>query len=288
VEGRALKAYLLTVAYHGAEFCGWQYQPNQRSVQETLENGLLKVLGKPVRALASSRTDAGVHAIGQAVVIRTDAWSATPERLPFAANIHLPETVVVRQAVEVPSTFHPLRHCTGKRYQYRIYNSRKGDPLGSNMHWWVRRQLALEKMQAAAGQLVGTHDFLSFQSAGSPRTSTIRTVRNLTIDGCSHLDGQLLSVSIEADGFLYNMVRNIVGTLVQVGVGRESPQWISRVLEAGDRQQAGATAPAHGLTLMEVMFLPDAKLPTGEPQPPVSRQTHFDSPHPSDPSPLCE
>lgn len=244
----------MTVAYNGAEYCGWQYQPNQRSVQQTLESALLKVLGEPVRALASSRTDAGVHAIGQAVVIRTAAWSAAPDRLPFATNIHLPESVVVRQAVEVPLTFHPLRQSINKRYRYQIYNSRKGDPISRHLHWWVRRRITLEKMQAAATRLIGTHDFLSFQSAGSPRSSTVRTVRTLTIDTAAHLDGQLLTITAEANGFLYNMVRNIVGTLVQVGVGRETPDWISNVLESRDRRMAGAAAPAHGLTLVDIQF----------------------------------
>lgn len=288
VKSGALKAYRLTVAYNGADFCGWQYQPNQRSVQQTLETALLKVLGKPVRALASSRTDAGVHAIGQSVVIRTDAWTAAADRLPFATNIHLPESVVVRQAVEVPLTFHPLRQSSGKRYQYRIYNSRKGDPLGANMHWWVRRRLSLEKMQAAAVRLIGTHDFLSFQSVGSPRTCTVRTIRDLTVQASSHLDGQLLTVTVEADGFLYNMVRNIVGTLVQVGVGRETPEWVSCVLDARDRQQAGATAPAHGLTLMEVMFHA-APVPARQSLPQsLGEASVAGGPSPTEPPLLCE
>lgn len=254
MEGNTLKAYLLTVAYNGAEYCGWQYQPNQRSVQQTLETALVKVLGKPVRALASSRTDAGVHAIGQAVVIRTDAWSASADRLPLATNIHLPESIVVRQAIGVPLSFHPLRHCISKRYQYRIYNSRKGDPLGGPMQWWVRRKLSIDKMQSAAARLVGTHDFLSFQSVGSPRTSTVRTIHLLTVDAAPHLDGQLLTVTVQANGFLYNMVRNIVGTLVQVGVGREGPEWVTSVLKARNRQLAGAAAPAQGLTLVDIQF----------------------------------
>jgi tRNA pseudouridine38-40 synthase len=219
-----------------------------------LERALTSVLEHPVRALGSSRTDAGVHAVAQAAVIRTDRWPAPADRLPFAVNTRLPSTVVVRCAREVPIEFHPLRDCIGKRYQYQIYNSRKADPIGGRIHWWVRRRISLERMQAATEMLTGTRDFASFESAGSPRSSTIRTIRQLSVVASEHLDGQMLTVSIEADGFLYNMVRNIVGTLVQVGVGREDPQWISQVLGARDRRLAGATAPAQGLTLMQVSF----------------------------------
>lgn len=253
-EGGALRAYLLTVAYDGSEFCGWQFQPGQRSVQETLEKALKRGLGQSIRALASSRTDAGVHAIGQSVLVRTDAWPAPADKLPFALNMYLPTSVVVRNAKEVPASFHVLRDCTGKRYHYTIYNARKGDPLGTRTHWWVRRKISIDAMRTAADSLVGTHDFLSFQSAGSPRSSTIRTVRCLTIDEKPHLDGQLLTVAIEADGFLYNMVRNVVGTLVQVGVGREGPEWVARVLASRNRQLAGAAAPPQGLTLVETYF----------------------------------
>ncbi len=290
MEGGALKAYLLTVAYNGADFCGWQYQPGLPSVQETLESALQKAVGGPVRALASSRTDAGVHAIGQAVVIRTEHWRAQPEKLPFALNIHLPSNVVVRQAIEVPVSFHPLRDCIRKRYQYQIYNSRKDDPIGNATHWWVRRRMTIESMRMAAQRLIGTHDFVSFQSAGSPRSSTIRSVYELTIDSRLHLDGQLLTISIEANGFLYNMVRNIVGTLVQVGVGRETPEWISSVLSSRDRQQAGAAAPAHGLMLVEVTFRDAAFLSAGVPlsSGPAAGQVANQVSNRTDPPLLCE
>lgn len=219
-----------------------------------MEKSLYSVLGVSVRALASSRTDTGVHALAQAVVIRTDAWSASADRLPFALNTRLPPTVVVRHAREVAIDFHPLRDSIGKRYRYQIYNSRKGDPLGIRTHWWVRRRICLERMKATANLLIGKHDFASFQSAGSPRTSTVRTVKTLTVDQEDHMDGRLITISIEADGFLYNMVRNIAGTLVHVGVGKDNPEWVTGVLASRDRQLAGATAPPQGLTLMEVYF----------------------------------
>ncbi|MBX3423546.1 MAG: tRNA pseudouridine(38-40) synthase TruA [Pirellulaceae bacterium] len=248
------RAFLLTVAYDGAPYCGWQYQPGLPSVQKTLETALEAVLGQPVRALASSRTDTGVHAVGQAVIVRTTGWRAAADRLPFALNIHLPGSIVVRAAREVSLKLHPLRGNSGKRYRYQVYNSRFGDPLGSKSHWWVRQRVSLEAMQEATKLLVGTHDFYSFQSSGSPRSSTVRTIQHLTIDGQAHLDGRLLTFHVQANGFLYNMVRNIVGTLIQVGVGHQSPQWVAEVLTAKNRQAAGAAAPPQGLTLMEVYF----------------------------------
>ena len=254
-QGRGLRALLMTVAYDGSNYCGWQRQPDHPTVQATLEQALFEVTGdKSIRALASSRTDTGVHAIGQSVLCKTKYWKAPADKLPFALNTKLPLDIVVREAVDVPLDFFPLRHSTGKRYRYQVYCSRKGDPINARTHWWVRRRMSLERMQTAACHLVGEHDFASFESTGSPRSSTIRTVRELTVTVSEHMDGKLFSFEIEANGFLYNMVRNIVGTLVQVGVGREEPEWIRTVLNAGDRCVAGATAPPQGLCLMKVFY----------------------------------
>ncbi len=251
------RSFLLTVAYDGSNYSGWQLQVDDLTVQQVLEGAVAKTLGVPaIRVHASSRTDAGVHAIGQAAMFRTTNWKAAADRLPFAINTKLPPDVVVRTAREVPLTFHPLRNSTGKRYRYQVFSSRINDPISARQHWWVRRRASLESMQAAADYLVGRHDFASFQSTGSPRSSTVRTVRSLTVSEVERMDGKLISIDIEADGFLYNMVRNIVGTLVQVGVGRERPEWVQGVLEARDRTVAGAAAPPQGLVLMEVMFDP--------------------------------
>lgn len=250
----ARKSFLLTIAYDGSNYCGWQYQPAQKSVQETLEKGLKRVFGQQVRALASSRTDAGVHALAQTAVIRTTAWNAPADRMPLAVNCYLPSSVVVRDVRQVPNTFHPLRDSIGKRYTYRIYNSRKDDPIGNRTHWWVKRRVNIAQMQEAAKLLVGTHDFMSLQTNGSPRSSTVRTIHSIDISSESHMDGQIITLSVQANGFLYNMMRNIAGTLVQVGVGRKGPEWIDEVLAAKDRQFAGQTAPPQGLFLMEVYF----------------------------------
>lgn len=254
-SAEASRAFLMTLAYDGTNYFGWQVQPDQPTVQQAVETALAQVLDvDSIRIHASSRTDTGVHAVGQAAVFRTAAWKAPADRLPFALNTRLPRDVVARSAVEVPLGFHPLRDSTGKRYRYRVFSSRVEDPILARTHWWIRRRASLEWMRQAAEQLVGRHDFYSFQSAGSPRSSTIRTVRSLTVTQERHLDGQLFTIEIEADGFLYNMVRNIIGTLVQVGVGRASPAWVGDVLAAKDRCVAGATAPPQGLVLVEVLF----------------------------------
>lgn len=258
----AARAFLLTLAYDGTNYFGWQLQPDQVSVQQVLETAVAKTLGvERIRVHASSRTDTGVHATGQAAVFRTNAWTAPADRLPFALNTKLPADVVVRRAREVSLGFHPLRDSTGKRYRYHVFSSRFNDPLAARGHWWVRRAAQLEPMQEAARQLVGRHDFVSFQSAGSPRSSTVRTVRSLAVTEVPRLDGRLFLIDIEADGFLYNMVRNIVGTLVQVGVGRARPEWVGEVLRAKNRCLAGAAAPPQGLVLMEVMFDEDCLVP---------------------------
>ena len=252
---RKLTNYLMTMAYDGSEYFGWQCQPDLPTVQEAVEKSLAKVLGLPsIKVFSSSRTDTGVHAIGQAVVFSTNKWPTLPDKLPFALNTELPRSIVARTCQEVPPGFHPLRNSTGKRYRYFVYGSRKADPIHARTHWWVRRRLNLQQMQEAAERLIGEHDFTSFQTTGSPRSSTVRHVRSLTITQTEHMDGSLFAFDIEANGFLYNMVRNIVGTLVQVGVGREKPAWISQVLEAKDRTVAGATAPPQGLFLVEVLF----------------------------------
>ncbi|MCA9129591.1 MAG: tRNA pseudouridine(38-40) synthase TruA [Planctomycetales bacterium] len=251
-EGRAFR---LTIAYDGTNYFGWQRQPDFPTVQSEIEQALAHVTNDPqVKAYASSRTDTGVHALGQSAVFRTDSWRASADSLPFALNTKLPPDIVVRAAVEVPWDFNPLKESTGKRYRYQVYCSRKADPIQARTHWWVRQRMSLVPMQAAAQLLTGEHDFISFQSAGSPRSSTVRHVRALSVNCSDHMDGRLYTFDIEANGFLYNMVRNIVGTLVQVGVGHAEPAWVSQVLLAGDRRVAGATAPPQGLFLVEVYY----------------------------------
>ncbi len=245
----------LIIAYDGTEFFGWQRQSSARTVQATLEDALASITGAPrVHLLASSRTDTGVHAIGQCATFRSHHWQAPAPNLALAVNTQLPPDVIVRSARDVPMSFNPIRHALGKRYRYSIYASRVSDPLGRRQAWWVKRWLDIDTMRQAAVDLLGTHDFASFQTNGSPRVSTIRTVRAIDIQCQPYLDGQWITIEVEADGFLYNMVRNIVGTLVFVGRGRRPKEWVAQALAARDRQQTGQTAPAQGLCLQEIFF----------------------------------
>ncbi len=249
------RVFKLIVAYDGTKYCGWQRQPVQPTVQKAVELALGKVLGQPrwpVRA--TSRTDTGVHALGQVVVFRSSLWRAPAERLAPAMNTVLPSDIVVRSACEVAADFNPHAQCSGKRYRYRVYASRIADPLDGRFHWWVKRKLNIEAMQAAANLLLGKHDFVAFETNGSPRQCTIRTVRAIEIQSRQYLDGQQIDFEIEADGFLYNMVRNIVGTLVVVGRERRPPSWVLEVLSSKDRREAGQTAQPQGLHLLEVYF----------------------------------
>lgn len=250
-----LRCFRLTLAYDGTNYFGWQRQPKHPSVQAAVEKAIRAMTGdKHTHAWASSRTDTGVHALGQSAVFTTAGWPAPADRIPLAINTKLPMDVVVRDAVEVPLRFNPLRSSTGKRYRYYVYSARKPDPIGARTQWWVPQQMQLSPMLAAADLFLGTHDFAAFQTSGSPRSTTVRQVRELTIEAVEHMDGTRFTIEVEASGFLYNMVRNIVGTLVQVGVGRKPPQWVTEVLVSRDRRQAGQTAPACGLFLLEVKY----------------------------------
>lgn len=249
------RVFKLIVAYDGTNYFGWQYQPDQPTVQQFIESALGTVLGHPRwPARASSRTDAGVHALGQVVVFKTNAWRAPADRLTPALNTHLPNDIVIRSAEEVSPNFHPLAFCVGKRYRYRVYSSRVADPLDGRFHWWVKHRLNVDAMREAAEMLIGKYDFAAFETSGSPRQNTVRTVRAIEIESHAYLDGQQISLEIEADGFLYNMVRNIVGTLVVVGRQRQSPSWVREVLVSKDRREAGQTAPPQGLQLLEIFF----------------------------------
>ena len=247
------RVFRLIVAYDGTNYFGWQRQPTKPTVQRAIELALGKVLGKPrwpVRA--SSRTDAGVHAVGQVVVFKSNLWRAPADRLVPALNTWLPDDIVVRSCEDAAANFHPLVHCIGKRYRYRMYASRIPDPLDGRFHWWIKTALNVEAMRTAASLLIGKHDFAAFETSGSPRESTIRTVHAIDIDSKAYLDGTQVSVEIAADGFLYNMVRNIVGTLVFVGRERQPVSWVNEVLQSLDRREAGQTAPAKGLHLLQV------------------------------------
>lgn len=247
------KTYRLVLAYDGTEFAGWQRQPGLRTVQQELEAALSRITGEAVRCIASGRTDAGVHALGQVVSFQS-ATRLAPAVLTKALNAELPEDMLVFEVALAPRGFHALRDALRKRYRYVIEDGRLRDLFDRRYLWHVFARLELEPMQEAARLLLGTHDFASFQTGGSPRLSTVRTIYDLIVERrASELTDRVV-IEVEADGFLYNMVRNIVGTLVEVGKGKQPPQWAAQVLAAQQRAAAGMTAPAQGLYLVGVEY----------------------------------
>lgn len=255
-----MRSFKLTVAYDGGDFLGWQWQPGRRTVQGELELALRAALGgEPVQAVACSRTDAGVHALGQIVSFDSQT-RLSAERLAMAINARLPDDLVVRHAEEMKPGFHALRDTVRKRYRYTISDGRLRSVLARRQAWHVRYDLDVARMHDAASRLLGTHDFDSFESTGSQRQSTRRTIHDIRVERREALEGSQVLLEVEANGFLYNMVRNITGTLVAVGRGREEPAWVSRVLAARDRRAAGVAAPPQGLCLLRVEIAPGFRL----------------------------
>lgn len=248
-----MPTYKLTLAYDGTEFSGWQAQPERRTVQGVLQSAWTTITGEQPRMTATSRTDAGVHAEGQVVGIST-ASELPPERLLGGINAKLPDDVVLRAIELVSDNFHATHDAIGKRYRYRLHNSRLRPLFDRHLVWHMPQPLDVKAMREAGQLLVGKHDFASFQSTGSPRDCTVRTITAVDVGQGGADDAERVWIDVSGDGFLYNMVRNIVGTLVDVGAGRRKPEWISEVIAACDRRAAGQTAPPQGLMLMEVHF----------------------------------
>lgn len=249
-------SYELVVAYDGSDFAGWQVQPNDRTVQQVLEESLEALAGRFIRVQGSGRTDSGVHARGQ--VVSFDGELPFPETTILRAlNARLPLDVRVLRVQHHQRGFHALRHVAGKRYRYTIQDGRIGDVFQRRYSWRTPVDLDDAAMSAAAQLLIGEQDFASFQATGADRKSTVRTVTEAVIQRRQGPPVGLLTFDIAANGFLYNMVRIIVGTLVEVGKGKHPPAWVSQALAARRRDAAGPTAPPEGLCLMEV-FLADA------------------------------
>jgi tRNA pseudouridine38-40 synthase len=243
----------LKLAYDGTAYGGWQRQLNCVSIQGLLETAFQRVTGERVSVTASGRTDAGVHALGQVASCNTNS-SLTPDALRRALNASLPSDICILTVQEAPANFHAIREAVQKRYRYQIRTGQNRDVFARHYAWQIWHELDLEKMREATQHLIGRHDFRSFQTSGSQRKTTVRTILDLTLQGERTDFGQRITLEVEADGFLYNMVRNIVGTLVEVGRGKQTPSWVSEVLAARDRRRAGPTAPARGLTLLHVTY----------------------------------
>jgi tRNA pseudouridine38-40 synthase len=239
----------LTLGYDGTDFSGWQTQPGFRTVQETLEAAIGSLTGERIRANASGRTDTGVHAVGQVVNFYSNTGHP-PEVLVRAINAHLPPDVVVREAADVPQAFDANRDARRKLYRYVIHDGTVPDLFLRRYCHHTRHRLDATAMRQAAAVLRGRHDFRSFETEWPNRMSSVRTITHLALNRL----GDWIWLDIEADGFLYNMVRAIAGTLINVGRGYWLPSQVADILQAGDRRQAGPTAPAQGLFLMRVTY----------------------------------
>lgn len=241
--------FRLTIEYDGTDFHGWQVQPATRTVQGVLEQSLEHLLGHPVRVAAAGRTDAGVHASGQVVCFRTER-SLTPQTVVRALNALTPPDLSVVGAELVPEDFDPRRSAQSRTYLYRIWNRHVASPFWRRFAWHVASPLIADLMAEAASSLVGEHDFSSFRAAGCDAAHAVRRVLRSRVER----EGDLISYEVEATAFLRHMVRNIVGTLVEIGAGRRPAGEIPALLAAKDRRLAAATAPAHGLCLVQVRY----------------------------------
>lgn len=240
----------LIVAYDGTEYSGWQIQPEAPTIEMCLDKAIHELTGENVHVTGASRTDAGVHAYGNVAVFDTES-TIPGDRFTFALNRFLPDSIVIQDSWEVPVDFHP-RHCnTRKTYEYRILNTAVPLPQKRNFTWHVAGSIDIEKMKEAAAYIVGEHDFKSFCCVRTQAESTVRTIYSLEV----LQEGSEIIIRIKGNGFLYNMVRIITGTLIQVGKGRFMPEYVKQMLEAKDRTVAGQTAPPQGLTLVGIEYV---------------------------------
>lgn len=250
--GRCIK---LTVAYDGTNYHGWQTQPTGPTIQSALEAAIKSICGEAVHIIGSGRTDAGVHAWGQVASFHTHS-KLPADVFRKALNANLPEDIVVRDACDVASSFRPINDALSKRYRYVLQPGRINDPFALKHAWFVKRILDVESMQKAAEALIGEHDFAAFQATGSPRQSTVRTMLDAAVTLHDAQERRKIFIEVEATGFLYNMVRIIAGTLVEVGQGKRPAESMAAIIASCDRLQAGMTAPAHGLYLLQVHYPP--------------------------------
>lgn len=243
---------LLTLAYDGTNYCGWQSQQNGDTVQERLEKALSDVYGREITVLGASRTDAGVHAAGQRACfsIEDGAQKIPLDKLPEVINTRLPEDIVVTYAERVSGDFHPIAGAKRKTYEYKILNQRYPDPKLNRFVCHIYLPLDFEGMRQAARHFQGTHDFSGFAASGGHAKTTVRTIYEIELIK----RGNEILLYITGSGFLYNMVRIIAGTLIEVGSGKIRPEEIPDIIESRDRKRAGRTAPPCGLTLIEAVY----------------------------------
>ena len=245
-----MKRIMLTVAYDGTNYHGWQVQPNGRTIEGVLNECLSLLLGEKTEVIGASRTDSGVHALGNIAIFDTNT-SIPPEKIAYALNARLPADIKIRGSKEVDASFHPRRCDSRKTYEYRIYNAAFPLPTERLYAHFAYTPFDIGRMQEAAVYFIGTHDFKSFCNTDTQAENTVRQVEDVTVKK----EHDMITIRVIGRGFLYNMVRIMAGTLMEAGRGFIKPQEIEHILEAKDREAAGPTAPACGLTLIKYEFL---------------------------------
>lgn len=275
-----MKRIRLIISYDGTNYVGWQVQKNGLAVEQVINEHLSKLLGEEITIIGASRTDSGVHALGNVAIFDTET-RIPPEKIALAANQSLPDDIKIVRSEEVPSDFHPRYANCRKTYQYNILNSRVNLPLKRLYTDYVYYELDVSKMRQAAAYLIGEHDFEAFSSAGGQQKSSIRTIDSISIeseplDPVAFVSGnipsagepqaeeqrsgdfspKLVHITVSGNGFLYNMVRIIAGTLEKVGMGIYPPEHVKEILESRDRSLSAPKASARGLTLVGIEYLP--------------------------------
>ncbi|MCI8371373.1 MAG: tRNA pseudouridine(38-40) synthase TruA [Lachnospiraceae bacterium] len=244
-----MRRIMLIVAYDGTNYCGWQVQPNGITIEGVLNRELSRILKEEIKVIGASRTDAGVHALGNTAVFDTSA-RIPADKVALALNQGLPDDIRIQHSMEVAPDFHP-RHCESRKvYEYHVYNHSFDNPIGRQYHYFVHRPLEISAMQEAAAYFVGTHDFKSFCNIHTCVETTTRTIYECRVEK----EQYKITIHIEGNGFLYNMVRIIAGTLIEVGNGLRKPAEIIDILAERNREAAGKTAPARGLQLVEIQY----------------------------------
>jgi tRNA pseudouridine38-40 synthase len=239
----------VTLEYDGSAYHGWQRQKNAISVQEVVEKAISRISGEKISIIGAGRTDAGVHAKGQVVNFHTN-MRIPVEKIPYAINSQLPEDVAAYEAKVVPEDFHARLCAKSKIYCYTIYNALYPSPILRRYAYFFPKSLDIDAMRGAAREFIGVHDFSAFRASGSPVKNCVRHVKRLEI--FEH--GQIINIRVEANGFLYNMIRIMAGTLLDVGLGKIKPDQICSIIKSKDRLQAGRTLPPHGLCLEKVIY----------------------------------
>ncbi len=239
----------LTIEYDGKDYNGWQKQKNKLNIQGEIEKAIYNVTNEEVDLIGSGRTDAGVHAIGQVANFKTNSKIAI-EKIPMAINSQLKSSIIVKDAQEVSERFHSRYNAKHKTYRYIINNSKCGTAIYRNLEYCFPIKLDVQKMQKAVKYFEGEHDFKAFKASGTSGKNSVRTIYKAEV----RKEGEKIIIELTGNGFLYNMVRIISGTLLDVGLGKISPDEIEQIIQAKDRKNAGKTLPAHGLYLVEVTY----------------------------------